>query len=47
MEGQEMEFLLASLLVMWILVSELAQGLTEQEKRKRNELKILVKERKK
>ncbi len=42
-----MEFLLASLLVMWILVSELAQGLTEQEKRKRNELKILVKERKK
>ena len=47
MEGREMEFLLASLLVMWILVSELAQGLTEQEKRKRNELKILVKERKK
>ena len=42
-----MGFLIASLLVTWILISELAQELAEQEKRDRNELELLVKDRKK
>ena len=42
-----MGFLLASLLVTWILLSELTRDLTTQEQNNRNGLQLPVKDRRK